>query len=157
MSSDCYYGDRDFVDSVINTFTVEDCLEFFHSIGIYPKEKNGYYYPNSEQAASVAEALCEELERLQVSIYYDITVKELHVTGKEVSVSTETGDFVGERLVIATGLLASPKLGSDGSLFDAIKSLGNKKYWRCGKEGKQCISSDSIFKESFWKCIKDKG
>jgi len=126
MHADCFHGDKDFIESVLKQFTVQDCLEFFHSIGIYPKNKNGYYYPNSEQAASVTNALLFELERLGVKIFYEVNVKEINSSKDEVCIQTNKGSFAGKHLVIAIGLLAAPKLGSDGSLFDVIKSLGHR-------------------------------
>ena len=132
MNADCFHGDKAFVEYLLNEFTVKDCLEFFHSIGIYPKNKNGYYYPNSEQAASVTNALLGEMERLGVKISYETIVRDIVSRNDIVSgecmayVHTDKGIMVAKRLVIATGLLASPKLGSDGSLFEVIKSCGHR-------------------------------
>lgn len=126
MHTDCFHGDKVFIESVLKRFTVKDCLAFFHSIGIYPREKNGYYYPNSEQAVSVTTALLFELERLGVKIFYETKVEEIDSSEKEVFVRTNRGCIRGNRLVIASGLLAAPKLGSDGSLFDVIKRLGHR-------------------------------
>ena len=126
MHVNCFGGDEAFIKNVLEQFPVEDCLEFFHSIGIYPKNKNGYYYPNSEQAASVTNALLYELERLGVKIFYESIVKEITANTDEVCVWTDKGCIIAKKLVIATGLLAAPKLGSDGSLFDVIKSLGHR-------------------------------
>lgn len=126
MTSDCFRGDEDFVQSVLDRFSVTDCLDFFHSIGIYPKNKNGYYYPNSEQAASVTNALVYELNRLGVKIFFETMIHEIVTKQDEVCVYTNKGCYVGKSVLIATGLLASPKLGSDGSSFDIIKGLGHR-------------------------------
>ena len=126
MHSDCYHGDVAFVEYVLNRFSVSDCLELFHSIGIYSKNKNGYYYPNSEQASSVVNALLFEMERLGIKTSYETIVKFISPFKDEICISTNKGEFSAKNLVIATGLLASPKLGSDGSLFDVIKSLGHR-------------------------------
>ena len=126
MHSDCYHGDVAFVEYVLNRFSVRDCLELFHSIGIYSKNKNGYYYPNSEQASSVVNALLFEMERLGIKTSYETIVKFISPFKDEICISTNKGEFSAKNLVIATGLLASPKLGSDGSLFDVIKSLGHR-------------------------------
>lgn len=126
MHVKCFGGDEAFIKNVLEQFSVEDCLEFFHSIGIYPKNKNGYYYPNSEQAASVTNALLYELERLGVKVFYESIVIEITANTDEVCVWTDNGCIIAKKLVIATGLLAAPKLGSDGSLFDVIKSLGHR-------------------------------
>ena len=126
MHSDCYHGDTEFIKCVLNQFSVSECLKFFHSIGVYPKNKNGYFYPNSEQASSVVNALLFEIERLGIKISYETMVKEILPHEHEVCISTNKGYYLAKNLVIATGLLASPKLGSDGSLFDVIKSLGHR-------------------------------
>lgn len=126
MNLDCFYGDKAFIGHVLETFSVENCLQFFHSIGIYPKERNGYFYPNSEQASSVVTALYKELLRLNVTLSFETTVTDICSKRDGVTIVTNKGQFEGKRLVIATGLLASPKLGSDGSLFNIIKGLGHR-------------------------------
>lgn len=126
MSVDCFGGNQAFISNILEQFSVSDCLEFFHSIGICPKNKNGYYYPNSEQAASVVLALLEEMERLSVEISYETNVNEILPSKENVILITDKGTFAGKKLIIATGLLAAPKLGSDGSLFTQIKALGHR-------------------------------
>lgn len=126
MNTDCFGGDKDFIQSILERFSVQDCLDFFHSIGIYSKNKNGYYYPNSEQAASVVNALIFELNRLDVVISYETTISAIDSSDTQVSLNTNKGKFIGRKLIIATGLLAAPKLGSNGDLFDTIKKLGHR-------------------------------
>ena len=41
---------------VLSVFGQREVMELFQSLGIYTKDKNGYVYPYSEQAASVREA-----------------------------------------------------------------------------------------------------
>ena len=125
MTRECFRGDMELVDSVLASFTKEDCLEFFHSIGIYPRERNGYYYPNSEQASSIVTALTEELKRLDVTICCQTKVNGIQKKHKTFELSTNNGTYYGATLLIATGLLAAPKLGGDGSLFSEIKALGH--------------------------------
>ena len=126
MSPECFGGDKTFVSYVLDYFSVEDCLRFFHSIGIYPKNKNGYYYPNSEQASSVVNAFLEEIERVGIMISYDTQVLDIVSSKETVNINTNKGSFCAQKLIIATGLLAAPKLGSDGSLFEIIKSFGHR-------------------------------
>ena len=73
MSPRCYYGDHGLVQEILKQFTVEDTLAFFREIGIWPKEKNGYVYPNSGQASSVADALSAEMKRSGVSLVLPVT------------------------------------------------------------------------------------
>ena len=68
----CYRGlIPTFSKEVRTKFSVEDTIQFFKEIGIEPKYKNGYVYPNSEQAVSVADALIMELRTLPVTIEYE--------------------------------------------------------------------------------------
>lgn len=125
MNGNCFHGDSSFYETVLDNFSTEDCLAFFHSIGIYPKERNGYYYPNSEQAASVVLAMTEELRRLSVGLCCEAAVKEILPKKDGFCLNTNQGEFLCKKLIVATGLLAAPKLGSNGSLFSAIKQLGH--------------------------------
>ena len=60
----CFRGsDSSFAEPILRSFSFEDTVAFFKEIGVYPKERNGYYYPASEQAASVAESLVREAKR----------------------------------------------------------------------------------------------
>ena len=52
----CYRSDDpEFPWKVMQKFPAEKILELFQEMGIYPKDRNGYIYPNSDQASSVAE------------------------------------------------------------------------------------------------------
>ena len=106
MSPRCYYGDHGLVQEILKQFTVEDTLAFFREIGIWPKEKNGYVYPNSGQASCDIRQLCE--------------------TKYGFEVRTSMGTYCSHNLVFATGLRAAPKSGSDGSMISLIKSFGHR-------------------------------
>lgn len=125
MERNCFHGDKELIETVLSTFTQEDCVSFFHSIGIFPKEKNGYFYPNSEQAASVVYALTEELKRLNAKLLCSVIVENIKKENDMFSIITNEGIHLGKKLILATGLLAAPKLGSNGSLFGAMKALGH--------------------------------
>lgn len=69
MEENCYRcGRKDFPMQVIRKFDVKDTLDFFTELGIVPKDRNGYVYPNSDQAASVLDVLREEVERLKIKV-----------------------------------------------------------------------------------------
>lgn len=125
MEKSLFYGDRSLVNNVLRQFSHEDCLSFFRELGIFPKNKKGYYYPNSEQAASIVYALEFEAKRLHIEIQKSTKVTEIQSTKKGCKLKCEYQTIIGRKIILATGLLANPKLGSDGSIFPAIKSLGH--------------------------------
>jgi len=126
LEKDCYLcDDKDFVMDIIDLFNVSDTIDFFQSLGIYPKSKNGYIYPNSEQASSVLDVLRLEIEHQKVSINTDIDIINIGKTDDMFKINTTKGQFTCKKLIIATGSNAAPKSGSDGSGYKLAKALGH--------------------------------
>lgn len=117
---------KQFPMKVLDRFSVWDTLNFFDGIGIVTKNRNGYIYPNSDQAASVLDALRFETEHLGIR-----TVLSCHISktykGKQGRFFAETdqGTFTGDRLILAAGSKAAPVSGSDGSGYKLATSFGH--------------------------------
>lgn len=126
MNGDCFYGNRKLLDTVLGQFSNQDTLSFFHEIGIFPKEKNGYYYPNSMQAVSVVEAFTAEMEKCKVNLILKTGLQSITPEENRFFIKTTGGSFMGKNVILATGLLAAPKLGSDGSAIPVIKKSGHR-------------------------------
>lgn len=123
---ECYRSDQpDFPQTVLSRFSVPDTISFFLKLGIYSKNKNGYLYPNSEQASSVLDVLRMEIERLGVCVYTDTPVSFLSKKKKGFQVHTEKRNISCDTLIIAAGSKAAPVTGSDGSGYDLAKSFGH--------------------------------
>jgi len=63
-----FSNDIDKLSKIITEENKNRILSFFDSIGIIPKIKNGYYYPSSNQAYSIYNALLKEAELKGVKI-----------------------------------------------------------------------------------------
>jgi predicted Rossmann fold flavoprotein len=75
---ECYRSnDSAFAMKVLSCFDVQQTLEFFEELGIYPKNRDGYLYPNSEQASSVVSVLLMECHQLKVNFEYNSTVVDI--------------------------------------------------------------------------------
>ncbi len=114
-----------FVVPILEQFGLEDTVAFWEELGVYPKVKNGYYYPASEQASSVLEALRLELAYLHVPEKISCKITAIKKQKQGFLIATETEAMNAKTIIFATGLLASPKTGSDGSAFSYIQSLGH--------------------------------
>ncbi|MDF2539437.1 MAG: hypothetical protein K0S76_2458 [Herbinix sp.] len=136
----CYRSDNyDFPWKAVSRFDVHQTITLFEELGIYPKERDGYLYPNSEQAASVVEVLLLECKRVGVQFAYGekavkveapkytiITETELPTEKtKEKSGQSKQKKYDTEKLILSTGGCASSKLGSDGSGYRLAESLGH--------------------------------
>ncbi len=124
LTPDKYYGNKDFINNVIDRFNYKDTLQFFENMGVYCYEKNGFYYPLSNQAVTVTNALYNEALSLGVTIKTNNNVKS--VTKKANGFVLDIGiDLFCDKLIIATGGMAAPKTGSDGSGYELAKALGH--------------------------------
>lgn len=78
MEADCYRcGQEGFPMEVIRGFGVDKTLAFFKGLGIEPKDRNGYIYPNSDQASAVLDVLRCEVERLGVVVLLSCNVEKV--------------------------------------------------------------------------------
>lgn len=78
----CYHSDQiDFVRESLERFGPYDTISFFRGLGLMTMEKNGYVYPNSQQAVNVVETLLYEMERLGVEIKVNTEVKNIKKEG----------------------------------------------------------------------------
>lgn len=115
-------GKPEFIKEVLSKVSVGDAMNFFRDLGLVLTDRNGYVYPNTGQAASVAEALLFELERLKVPILYDCNVSGI---GKNLVLQTSCGEMKAEAVILAAGSMAAPKTGSDGSGYGLAEALGH--------------------------------
>lgn len=122
-----YYRGEDpaFVLPVFAQFGFEETVSFFEELGIYPKVRNGYYYPASEQAASVLDVLRMECDYQKVTTYTSCNLKSIKKREKGYQIATDKDAFLTQSIIFAPGLLAAPKTGSDGSAFPYIERFGH--------------------------------
>lgn len=126
METECYRSDEPgFPMKVIDAFPVEKTLEFFQKLGIVPKDRNGYIYPASDQAASVLDVLRGEIEHLGVEVILTCDIRQIAEKKGTYHLVTNQGNFSVDSLILAAGSKAAPSTGSDGSGYELAKSLGH--------------------------------
>lgn len=142
MDEKCYQNpDTFFVMNVIKKFNVNDTIDFFNSIGVLTKIRQGYVgndgneryvYPNSDQASTVLNALLIECKNKDVDIEYNINVLNIKKDKdtKRFTVITCRDDnevkYTCDSIIISTGSKAAYITGSDGSGYELAKSIGHK-------------------------------
>lgn len=127
MSVNKFHGSKALIKNGLSQFNYSDTIRFFKELGIPAYDNAGYIYPNSRQAASVVAAFRMELMRLHVDVKTGINITDIKPADDRPGycIQTDQSSFKSKRLIIACGLTASPKLGSDGSLFRQIEALGH--------------------------------
>lgn len=102
-----------------------------NELGIYYHEKNGYYYPYSNQASSIREIFEKALIRYNIKIIYNFDVKTILNDKNYKIISNEGKEIICDKIILALGSMAAPKTGSDGRGYELLKQLGysiNKVY-----------------------------
>lgn len=116
-----------FVSYALETFSPYSAIDFFESLGVLHKtEENGRVYPYSLQASAILDVLRRETQRLGIKTITECTVKKIEKRNNKFSIITNKNTLFSDKIIITTGGCAAPKLGSDGSGFNILKSLGHK-------------------------------
>lgn len=123
----CYRSDnRDFAWNIIQKFNVEKTISFFKELGIYPKDRNGYLYPYSDQAAAILEVLQIEIAKLDICVMAEINVLDIQPVKRGIRVTTDKKTITVDSVILACGSKAAPVTGSDGSGYQLAKLLGHR-------------------------------
>ena len=128
MEPSCFYSDSmDVVEKMLSRFGTKETLDFFEKLGVYPKDRNGYYYPRSDQAQTIQQLLQLELKSRNVTCKTDVHVTKIERNKKGFRIFTDqAGQSIhADKLILACGGRAAAVLGSDGSGYTLAKMLGH--------------------------------
>ena len=127
MPADAYHSENPgFEKNALEQFSVKDTVDFFSRLGLYPVNKNnGYLYPHSGQASSVAEVLCMEARSLGVKLKTNEYVEDICRENDIWKIKTRGWTYEGEAVILANGSRASAISGSDGSGYELAAKLGH--------------------------------
>ena len=143
----------EFAAPALDALPPEAVLNWFRAIGVEPRFRGSYVYPNSDQASAVVDALREELHRLSVKVHYNAEVKSVQRVDADTEVSTAKASVPGkaapaseirekrdagyfmiqctdavvkaDRVILAAGSKAAPKTGSNGDGYFIARKLGH--------------------------------
>ena len=143
----------EFATPALDVLPPEAVLDWFRAIGVEPRFRGSYVYPNSDQASAVVDALREELHRLSVKVHYNAEVKSVQRIDTDTEVSTAKASMPGkaasaseirekrdagyfmiqctdavvkaDRVILAAGSKAAPKTGSNGDGYFIARKLGH--------------------------------
>ena len=111
MSLDYFRSDEpQLISPVLKAFGYSDTIRFFENLGLLMKSRNGYIYPRCELGADIRR---------------ENAVTSICRTKKGFQIETGSEKIQADRIILAAGGKASSKLGSDGSGYTLVKSLGH--------------------------------
>ena len=95
-------------------------LDYLTDLGIYPKIKNGYYYPNSNQASSVVEVFNNNINKSNIKVIYECKVTDIIKNNNSFIIKSNLEDIICDKVIVACGGCSYPNTGSDGSIFNIL-------------------------------------
>ena len=122
-----YHGlNPSFVNPSLNHFNASTCKAFFSELGVELVEgQRGRLYPRSLQSSSIVELLVYECKRLHVEFFLNAEVKSITKKDKGFVLHVEDKSLHVDKVLVATGGLAMPTLGSCDSGYEFAKSFGH--------------------------------
>lgn len=136
-------GSRNVVRRLLAELPVDETLAFFREIGVeLHVEEFGKYFPDTNRARTVLDALLREAARVGALVKAEHRVHEIRrlaaaaadfdssapgpaTPEPSFAVRTQRGEFRARRVILATGGLSLPKTGSDGGGYALARSLGH--------------------------------
>jgi len=126
MDTSHYHGSGIcFIDDLFSNCPSSNVYDFFDSIGIVTKEKNGYLYPYSENASSVLDCFRFAIRDLNIKLVNDVNICDIIPEKKGFRVILENDEYHYDRIIIATGGKSYKNTGSDGSGYELCQKLSH--------------------------------
>ncbi len=138
---DCYLGSEPrYARGPLHRFSVAAVMSFFTELGLETRtDSEGRVYPWCNQAAAVLDVLRLELHRLNIEISVDQKVERierrepLYIGARPINgaptyeiITSKGKRYLTNVVILATGGLAAPKLGADGSGYELAGALGHE-------------------------------
>lgn len=112
--------------SVLDRFGTAELLAYFRRLGLLTScDSEGRYYPLCRQASAVLDVLRFNCEAVGAKVFCSQTIRSVKHR-ERYTVTTADRVFCADKLVVAAGSKASPKLGGSGSAADILKNLGHR-------------------------------
>ena len=107
---DKYYGDKNFINTILTQFSPSKCLKFFDKLGLQYISENGRYFPTANKASAVKECFLNWLENYGVQIFENQTATQIKQISNYWEIKTQDAVYKAEYLVLACGSKAYPQI-----------------------------------------------
>ncbi|MBP5418164.1 MAG: NAD(P)/FAD-dependent oxidoreductase [Clostridiales bacterium] len=127
-----YHENARFLTSSFHAFPPEEVRELFQSLGVPSHEEDdGRIFPDSQQAATVCDALERALSDAGVKVLYSSAVSNVAKTGNDPEkkenflVKTENDAYTSRAVILCTGGKSFPHTGSEGDGYHLAAENGH--------------------------------
>ncbi len=116
-----------FLKNAFHQFFSDDIIQLLEKQGVECKlERGGRYFPESDRAVDVLNALLAWNKALNVDIYTKHKAEKLLISDNKIKgVRADGKDFQASKVIIATGGKSYPATGSTGDGYELAKQAGH--------------------------------
>jgi predicted Rossmann fold flavoprotein len=117
-----------FLYSAFYTFTNEQVIDMFNSLGVKTKTERGKrVFPESDKAKDVVVALEKHMKQNKVNVVFNANVEKIEQRNNKVeSVTLSNKKLIKcDSVIVATGGVSYPRTGSTGDGYKFAKNLGH--------------------------------
>ncbi len=120
--------DRDFIQGILEKFSLKDTVLFFSNLGIeLSEEKRGRLFPQSNQAQSVVDVLADRMRQLNIVVYLNLQVNKLSKDGNTFQIQTkDEKSYSAKNVILASGGTTVAKIGGSRTGLDLASRLGHE-------------------------------
>ncbi len=117
-----------FMTPALEVMDYKQLQAFFKEIGVETDAPDGFrIFPVGHSSYTIIKALENEMKRVGVKVLCSQKVEKLEHNGLEVTgVTTQSNTFLTRHVVIASGGMGYPVLGTEGDGYNLAKSVGHK-------------------------------
>jgi len=127
--SDFFHGENVLLTSVFHQFGYADILSFFNSLGIplaeETKTESGKMFPVVDSARTVRDILIDALLEKETTIFCSVSALKIEKKDNQWNVVSDKETYTANTIIIASGGKTYPALGSDGSGYQLLASVGH--------------------------------
>lgn len=122
-----YYGDTDFALQVLQNCPRSRIASFFNEYGLMlTEEGEGRIYPATFQSASVIQVLTRALESHDVTVARNTRIDSVIPEREGFVLHSGGKSFEAEKVIVACGGAAQPRLGGCSDGYAVLRSLGHR-------------------------------
>ena len=117
-----------FMTEALNQLDHKALIEFFQQIGVKTHIPDGFrIFPITHNSSTIIKALENEISNLNIEVLCSQEVQKLLVQENKITgITTINNTFFSSNIILATGGLGYPQLGSTGDGYKLVKELGHK-------------------------------
>ncbi|MEG0230142.1 MAG: aminoacetone oxidase family FAD-binding enzyme, partial [Oscillospiraceae bacterium] len=116
-----------FLYSAINSFSCQDTMDFFESLGVKLKtERGNRVFPQSDKASEIVFCLENTCNNLHIKIIKDCYCEKFIINDNAiVGISTNKGEYFSKNILLCTGGKSYSVTGSDGNGYNLAQQCGH--------------------------------